>query len=211
VCFILALVGCETSKTGTTTTEQEGVVTSAETGGEAGAAATEGGSETATTETAAVAAKNYDPCALVTQAEAEAALGIALKISKHETTPPSGNPLGQKICYYEDASGKEMKFVQISINEGALFVDNLKQSNYGVAELYKGVKDAIQNAVAVPGVGDDAVYGGSGLKLGAGVTTLVKAKGVMMNVTVGLGLGNTDDDAHIKMEKDLALKAVARL
>lgn len=148
--------------------------------------------------------KKYDPCVLVSQAEAEAALGITLKATRHDTD--AVNATGQKICYYEDAASSDMKFVQISINEQASMTGSLTAE-----QLYGSMKSGLTSPTAVTGVGDDAYYGGSGLKLGAGVTTLVKAKGVVINLMVGLGTGNTDDNAHMTMEKDLALKAIARL
>jgi len=148
--------------------------------------------------------KKYDPCALVTQAEAEAALGVKVLIDRHDTETTS--PIGNKICYYNIATEDDMKFVQIAINEQASMTNGLTAES-----LYKSTKDLLGTTTAVAGVGDDAYYGGSGLKAGAGLTALIASKGVTINLMVGLGKGNTDEAAHIALEKTLALKAISRL
>ncbi len=146
--------------------------------------------------------KNYDPCELISLSEAEAALGVSLEKTRHDTKPI--NAVGQKICYYEHVS--DMKFVQISINEQASMTNGM-----AVEKLYASCKSGLDNPLEISSVGDEAFYGGSGLTLGAGLTTLVKSKGIMMTVTVGLGTENNDQAAHISIEKTLAMQAIAKL
>ncbi len=146
----------------------------------------------------------YDPCALLTQADSEAAVGIPLKNTRHDTKWV--NPIGQKICYYEDASGSDMKLAQMSLNE-----QNGMQYNRTVEAFFAEYKAGVASVKPIAGLGDDAFYGGAGLKAGAGVTTLIKAKGVMMTILVGLGTGNDDEEAHIRIETDLTRKAINRL
>lgn len=150
------------------------------------------------------AGKKYDPCVLLTQQDAETALSQTLKNTKHNTE--AINATGQKICYYEETSGTTMVFAQLSLNEQASMTNGMSAE-----QLYETMKAAVTAPTTVAGVGDEAYYGGSGLKLGAGLTTLVKSKGVVINVMVGLGTGNTDEAAHLAMEKELTLDAISRL
>jgi hypothetical protein len=78
-------------------------------------------------------------------------------------------------------------------------------------KLYASCKSGLDNPLEISDVGDEAFYGGSGPTLGAGLTTLIKSKGIMMTVTVGLGMGNNDQAAHISIEKTLAMQAIAKL
>jgi len=50
-----------------------------------------------------------------------------------------------------------------------------------------------------------------GRKAGAGLHVLLKSKGVLLDIQVGLGFGNTDMQKHIEIEKSLAHKVIQRL
>jgi hypothetical protein len=154
-------------------------------------------------------AKSYDPCALLTLADAEAALGTKLKIDRHDAKPT--NAMGQKICMYGDPADEDMKFVQLSLQGEADMSDAFKSSGQNVAVLFTNLKTFADAPVDVAGLGEAAFFGGSGLKPGAGLTVLAGDKGVLFNVTVGLGRGNADQQAHLDIEKPLAQKALERM
>lgn len=153
--------------------------------------------------------KSFDPCELVTQADAEAALGVKLGIDRHDVEP--ANATGQKICMYGDASGQEMKFVQISLQSEADMSKSFTSSGQGAATLFDNLKTYTDDPAEIPGVGSAAFFGGSGLKPGAGLTVLTRDKRAIINITVGLGRGNQDRQAHIDIEKSLAQKALGRM
>jgi len=152
---------------------------------------------------------SYDPCKLLTLGEAESALGIKLKVERHDVE--AANATGQKICMYGDAADEDMKFVQLSLHSEADMSKGIKASGKGIKFLFESSKSFASNPVDVPGVGNAAFYGGSGLKPGAGLTVLVTPKGLYFNVVVGLGRGNSDQQAHISMEKALAQKVIDKL
>lgn len=154
-------------------------------------------------------AKSYDPCNLVTLADAEAALGVKLGLDRHDTAPT--NPMGQKICMYGDPADEDMKFVQISLQSQADMSDAFKASGQDAAELFANLKSYASSAQDVAGVGSAAFFGGTGLKPGAGLTVLTDDKGALVTITVGLGRGNSDRQAHIDIEKALATKALSRM
>ena len=88
--------------------------------------------------------------------------------------------------------------------------ENVKK-NETAGKLFNQTKALIKEAKVISNIGDDAYYGGSGLKLGAGLNVLVQAKGVSFTVDLGLGFGNKDDAKHIEIETKLAQKVLGRL
>jgi len=150
-----------------------------------------------------VSAKIYDPCQMLEIKDIEEIFpGANIKITTHDTVP--ANPLGMKRCFW-DASADDMKFVQLTISSDA------ETKVMAVDKQFENNRQFIVNAKSISGIGDEAYYGGSGLKAGAGLHVLLKNKGVLLGVQVGLGFGNTDMQKHIKIEKSLAHKVIQRL
>lgn len=152
---------------------------------------------------------SYDPCNLLTAADVQAAFpGGIITLTHHDTEP---NPAGLKTCFYS-ASETDQKFAQLAIVNVKDAPSGIKQGS-SLKPLYDSEKNLLQpsDVQEITGLGDEAYYGGSGLKLGAGLHVLDVAHGVELNLTVGLGFGNTDQPAHIKMEKEMAEKVLSRL
>jgi hypothetical protein len=146
--------------------------------------------------------KVYDPCEMLTIKDIEQVFpGANIKITTHDEKP--ANPLGMRRCYWS-ASETDMKFIQLAISS------NL-ESKIPVDEQFKNNRQYIENVKSISGIGDDAYYGGSGLKLGAGLHTLVKNKGALIEIQAGLGFGNSDDAKHIDIESTLTNKVIGRL
>ena len=150
-----------------------------------------------------VSIKVYDPCEMLDKKDIEEIFpGINVKITTHDTKP--ANPLGMRRCFW-DAREDDMKFVQLTISS------DVETKIMAVDKQFENNRQYIQNAKSISGIGDEAYYGGSGLKAGAGLHVLVKDKGVLLGVQVGLGFGNTDEQKHIDIEKSLAHKVIQRL
>lgn len=150
-----------------------------------------------------VPSKVYDPCQMLEIKDIEEIFpGANIKITTHDTVP--ANPLGMKRCFW-DASADDMKFVQLTISSDA------ETKVMAVDKQFENNRQFIVNAKSISGIGDEAYYGGSGLKAGAGLHVLLKNKGVLLGVQVGLGFGNTDVQKHIEIEKSLAHKVIQRL
>lgn len=159
--------------------------------------------DTTVTETTSTAA-SYDPCILLTEEDVIKALNVpTAKNARHDT---EANQIGQKICFY-DADEDDMMSAQLSITNSA----DMKNVALSLESLFINEKTLLDSIQEINGIGDDAYYGGSGLKLGSGLHVLVKNKGVKFTVSVGLGFGNDDDKTHIRIEKELAEKIIARL
>ena len=157
----------------------------------------------------AAAAKSYDPCKLLTAGDVNALFpGAEVKVTRHDTKP---NPVGMKLCFYS-ASGTDQKFAQLSVissaDAPATMVEKGSLRPFYDEERKFLDADQIQE---VPGLGDAAYYGGSGLKVGAGLHALDDKHGVKIDAIVGLGFGNDDAAQHLKMEKAIVEKALSRL
>lgn len=146
--------------------------------------------------------KTYDPCEMLSMSDIEVLFpGSIIQITTHDKE--SANPLGTRRCFWEVPD--DMKFVQLSISTDA------ESKAMKVSRQFEGNKAFIEGEKPITDVGDEAYYGGSGLKMGAGLHAIVKDKGVMLNVTVGLGRGNNDEQKHIEIETLLAKKVIEKL
>lgn len=156
-----------------------------------------------TTNSQDISMKVYDPCEMLTSKDIQEIFPEAsIKITTHDTKP--ANPLGMRRCFWE-ASEDDMKFVQLTISSDS------ESEAMKVDEQFENNRKYIQNVKSVSGVGDGAYYGGSGLKAGAGLHALVKNKGVLLGVQVGLGFGNKDEQKHLNIEKSIAEKVIQKL
>lgn len=159
--------------------------------------------------TAKSALKSYDPCKLLTANDVKALFpGGKVEQTQHDT---KANPVGIKICFYS-ASATDQKFAELAVTSAADAPPNLVDKG-SLKPAYDNERQFLNAADLedVPGLGDAAYYGGSGLKPGAGLHVLEDEHGVELNVIVGLGFGNDDKAAHLKMEKAIAQKVLSRL
>ncbi len=143
-----------------------------------------------------------NPCLLVSQEEAAKAMGGPVKAGQLKG---AANPLGQSICFYDGQADTSLRFVQISLVATQNMNANLRESGYNAAKLFKDSKKLLGKPKKISGLGEDAFWGGSGLKAGAGLHVL--GKDAYLNITVASGDGKRDLEAA----KTLAEKALERL
>ncbi|MBI4800785.1 MAG: hypothetical protein HY794_19020 [Desulfarculus sp.] len=150
----------------------------------------------------APAAAMADPCALVTTAEVEAALGQAVQPPE---TKQTHNPLGQAICFYAAAGEDKVRFVQVSLVRTQGMTAAMRGQGYSAARLFEDTKALLQGPQEVPGLGSAAYFGGGGLRAGAGLHVL--AADAYLTITVA----GSDGQHDLDQAKTLAAKALARL
>ncbi len=148
-------------------------------------------------------AKIYNPCQLLTTKEIQSVFPAA-NITITLQDDKAANPLGTRRCFW-DANETNMQFVQLSITSDA------EAKTMQTAQQFENNKQYIENVQSVPNLGDEAYYGGSGLKAGAGLHVLVKNKGVLIHIVVGLGFGNKDEQKHLEIETSIAKKVIEKL
>ncbi len=117
--------------------------------------------------------------------------------------------LGTRKCFYELSDG-DMIFIQTVLMRTRDMKPSLQEEGRTAEGNYLATKEYVENLIPVEGLGKDAYYGGSGLKMGAGLHVLLD-KDTCLSVSVGLGRGNDDDQAHLRIEKALAERIISRL
>jgi len=144
------------------------------------------------------AAPTDDACALVTQAQVSAALGVPVNAGTHVT------PTFTKTCTFTPAAGKtaDVSAVTVSLHDGTVY--QAGKQMIAAAAAADG-KDPSQVAASVGGIGDDAYY----TTMGAGYTGLMVKKGsTALKVAI---YGNLPADKKKAIEKTLALQALPKM
>ncbi|WPL18815.1 hypothetical protein Thiowin_03906 [Thiorhodovibrio winogradskyi] len=116
--------------------------------------------------TSALAAETH-ACDVLGKARVAEVTG--LQVEEVETQAP--NPLGQSICFFSlPDQGLKPRFVQLQLTDS----ENpaLKSKQMTAEGLYSNNMSFLEGARAVAGIGDKALWGGSGLTLGAGLHVL---------------------------------------
>ncbi|MGE5405177.1 MAG: hypothetical protein ACM3PP_09560 [Candidatus Saccharibacteria bacterium] len=136
-----------------------------------------------------------DTSKLLTKADVEAVLGAPAK-----EQPVKTNVMNQKIYFFEPVKqGTQVRFVQLSVVQTSEMPEKLTKYGTNAKSLFADTTKMIEGATPVPGIGDKAVWGGHGLKMGSGLHIL---KGdVYLNIDVGLGDGPKDLEAEKKLAK----------
>lgn len=148
-------------------------------------------------------AKIYNPCQLLTIEDIQTVFpGANITITLQDDK--AANPLGTRRCFW-DANETNMQFVQLSITSDA------ETKTMQTAQQFENNKQYIENVQSVANIGDAAYYGGSGLKAGSGLHVLVRNKGVLLHIVVGLGFGNKDEQKHLEIETSIAKKVIEKL
>lgn len=138
-------------------------------------------------------AGGMNACELITQAEAQAALGMPVK--KGKLSGP--NPMGQTVCFFDTNQDTRVRLVQISL----LPVTKGRDAK----ELFKQFTAFLSSPQPVANLGDEAMWGGSGLKMGSGLH--LRQGQNILNVIVASG----DQKRNLEQAKLLAQKALKRL
>ncbi len=133
---------------------------------------------------------DYDACALVTKADAEAVLGEPVELGKGATT----TPMGAKACGYVATALTSRGMVTIYVGNLTLAGNDLWDPQ---KKLWQGQAKEIQ---PVAGLGKDAYLAPNGLHI------------LMPKATLHIEvMGLKGDAATINAEKTLAQKAVSRM
>lgn len=103
-------------------------------------------------------------CDLLTPAEVGAALGLAMEAGK----PTGPNPLGQTLCFFAVKESRVDRYAQITLT---LPPPKLKK-NLPASKLFADAKARAAGAQGISGLGDQAFWGGSGNRMGAGLHVL---------------------------------------
>ncbi len=165
-------------------------------------------SENKAVTSSSTSSRPFNSCDLLDKAEIEQFFpGVTVKITQQGDKATEG--VGMRICFY-NLSPNDMKFVQTILFRTADLTPELIKAGRTAGKIFSINKNFVEDRLPVKGLGQEAWYGGSGLKAGAGLHVLVD-ENTAFDVNVGLGMGNDDQAAHIEKEKAIARLIIARL
>ena len=122
-------------------------------------------------------AKEPTACGLITQAEAAQYLGMAVEPGKAR----GPNPIGQTFCFFSGKTDKAVRYVQLTLT----LPPPKMRKNMPSARIFASGRDMNANARPVEGLGQKAYWGGSGMKLGAGLHVLQGQYYFVVDVAAG--------------------------
>ena len=126
---------------------------------------------------------------------------VGFEVAKPESKP--ANPLGMSICFFDAAKAQGMRFAQLQLVTASS--PRLKKMGFTPARLYQNNTGFLEGPEKVEGVGQEALWGGSGLKLGAGLHVLHEKAYFVVLAQVG-----QDEDCLAK-SKELAAVVIGHL
>jgi len=131
-------------------------------------------------------------CDYLTKEEVKSVMGVDIG----EINSQPANPMGQSVCFFDIPSDKAVRFAQLQM----VRTEWSKRSgkNFDAPTLFKNNMSFLDSLVEIPGIGDKAYWGGSGLKLGAGLHVLYKDTYFTVQAATG------DLDLNLEKAKVLA-------
>ncbi len=142
-----------------------------------------------------------DPSTLLSNADVQAALGAPVKEVK---VTDGQKPIGQKIVMYK--STVPLKFVTLSVIQDAGMTSEARSEDRSAKSEFTVTRKTLPKTQTLSGIGDDAFWDGS-----KGYNTGLHVMKGDLYFTMTVCLGVVDDAARLKLDKQLAAKALQRL
>jgi hypothetical protein len=145
----------------------------------------------------AVAAGDH-ACDYLTRDEVAAVMGAP--VGEVESHP--ANPMGQSVCYFDIPAGMKIRFAQLQMVRSDWAAK--AATKWDASSLFANNMSFLEDLEEVSGIGETAYWGGSGLKLGAGLHVLDQD----VYITVQAAMG--DEQASLDAAKSLAKLVLER-
>ena len=113
-----------------------------------------------------------------------------------EITPQPANPMGQSVCFFDIPSDNAVRFAQVQMFRTGWAKRAGKK--WDAPSMFKNNMSFLDSLQEITGIGEEAYWGGSGLKLGAGLHVLYKDTYFTVQAATG------DPDANLEKAKTLA-------
>ena len=149
--------------------------------------------------TAPTWAEEKQACDFLTVEEVSQVMGTP--VSPPEAKP--ANPMGQTICFFDAPKAGGVTFAQLQLVTASS--PKLKKLGFTAAGLFKNNTGFLDNPKKIDGVGQEALWGGSGMKMGAGLHVL--CPGAYFTVIAQAG----DEEACLEKSKQLAALVIAKV
>jgi hypothetical protein len=135
-------------------------------------------------------------CDYLSKDEVESVMGVAVG----EVERQAANPLGQSLCFFDIPAGMKLRFAQVQMVRSAW-----ASHNWNARSLFENNMGYLSDKQEISGVGEKAYWGGSGMKLGAGLHVL--QKDVYFTVDAASG----DEQVNLQKAKELAARVLANI
>lgn len=113
------------------------------------------------------------------------------------------NPLGQSICFFDLPSENKVRFVQLQLAMSSS--SRLKDMGWTAATMFENNTGYLDEGTDIADLGERATWGGSGLKLGAGLHVLYRDAYFVVTVARG------DEALNLNNAKTLAEIVIANI
>ena len=128
-----------------------------------------------------------EPSQLISQAEAEDILGVAVG----EPEQREQAAVGQKLCVYEAGD----KMLQVALTQAAM----VPEGGISPEDQYRAIVDAFEDAEKADGIGDEAYFATPGLHI------------LKDGYYISIAMGNSDDETTRNMLLEAGITAVNNL
>lgn len=131
-------------------------------------------------------------CDYLTRDEVAAVMGA--HVGEVESHP--ANPMGQSVCYFDIPAGMKIRFAQLQMVRSDWAAK--AGTNWDASSLFTNNMSFLDGLQDVSGIGETAYWGGSGLKLGAGLHVLEQDVYITVQAATG------DEQSSLETAKSLA-------
>jgi len=130
-------------------------------------------------------------CDYLSKDEVKMVMGVDIGEVKHQPA----NPMGQSVCFFDIPSDTAVRFAQLQMFRTGW---GKKVGQWDAPSLFKNNMSYLDSLQEISGIGEKAYWGGSGLKLGAGLHVLYKDTYFTVQAATG------DPDGNLEKAKALA-------
>lgn len=135
-------------------------------------------------------------CDYLSKDEVETVMGVAVG----EVDRQAANPLGQSICFFDIPAGMKLRYAQVQMVRSAW-----ASHDWNARSLFENDMSYLSDKQAISGVGDKAYWGGSGMKLGAGLHVL------QGDTYFTVAAASGDEQVDLQKAKELAALVLANI
>jgi len=137
-------------------------------------------------------------CDYLSKDEVKMVLGVDIGEVKHQPA----NPMGQSVCFFDIPSDTAVRFAQLQMFRTGW---GKKGGPWDASSLFKNNMSYLDSLQEISGIGEKAYWGGSGLKLGAGLHVLLKDTYFTVQAATG------DPDGNLEKAKALARLIIKKI
>jgi len=113
------------------------------------------------------------------------------------------NPMGQSVCFFDIPSDSGVRFAQLQMFRTGW--GKSKGKDWDAPSLFKNNMSFLDSLKEISGIGEKAYWGGSGLKLGAGLHVLYKDTYFTVQAATGT------PDVNLEKSKTLASLIIKKI